>query len=224
MKLLDFRIIVTAGPTIEWLDPVRYITNPSSGKIGFYLAHQLGKKCRELIYIAGLVGENFKNIDNAKNISVEDTREMLKVVKDEVQNKTILIMAAAPMDFRFKSPYHQKIKKSKKETLLIELLPNPDILKEMAAYRIENNLNEFHLIGFAAETHDHEKYGNQKLQEKSLEMIFINEVYKSEKGFSSDINKYIVINKNGEKRAIGPSKKEILAQEISIYIEDCFSD
>lgn len=107
------KAIITSGPTIEWIDPVRYISNASSGKMGFHIAEAVSKWISEVVYIHGQVLENYKNPKGSKSISVETTSDLCNAVLAEIQTDTILIMAAAPVDFRPSKSNESKIKKKK---------------------------------------------------------------------------------------------------------------
>lgn len=197
MQLNDKKVIVTGGPTREWIDPVRYISNASSGKMGIALADAAYKKCRELVFVHGPIDASLVDKKPYRCIGVESTVDMLLAIKKELSPACILIMAAAPADYKpiTKSPV--KIKKTT-ENLTIELQRNPDILKTIAKMKKENNeLKDVVLIGFAAETTDVIAYGKTKLVEKELSMICINDVSRTDTGFGSDFNEVTVMLTNG---------------------------
>jgi len=206
------KIIVTSGPTREHFDPIRFLSNPSTGRMGHSIATAaVAKGGWTVVYISGPVSPEFANVDRAENISVTSTEEMLAAVEKHLEPKGILIMAAAPADYRpaVRSPI--KIKKT--ENPQISLVPNPDILKAMAAKNRSFSPRAL-LIGFAAETHDTEKYAQDKLKAKELDMIFLNDVSKAGAGFASATNEFTIFFKNGSREELTNARKEELGRQI----------
>lgn len=197
MQLSDKKMIVTGGPTREWIDPVRYISNASSGKMGIAIADAAYKKCHELVFIHGPIDASLITGKPYRCIGVESTVDMLEAIKKELSPACILIMAAAPADYKPATKSPVKIKKTN-ENLTIELQRNPDILKTIAQIKKEKNeFKDVVLIGFAAETTDVIAYGKTKLFEKELSMICINDVSRTDTGFASNFNEVTVMLANG---------------------------
>lgn len=212
------KIIVTSGPTREWIDPVRYLSNASSGKMG----HSIAKAClenkgdffQELVYIAGYTEEAYKIIPGAKNISIGTTLELLDAILRELVSNTILIMAAAPVDFRPKTQFSQKIKKNDNHKFFVlELIENPDILTTISYHIQENQIQNVYKIGFAAETNNLESNALGKLQKKELDWILANSVGEG-KGFGEVESTLYCYSKEGHSIKIGPYPKNKIAEEI----------
>ncbi len=212
-KLLQNRnIVITAGPTQEPLDPVRYISNYSSGKMGYALA--------EAAFLAGanvtlISGPTHLTISNKiKKVEVVTAEEMHHAVLDHLNNCDIFISAAAIGDYKAENIATSKIKKTNNK-LTITLTQNPDILKEVAKRN-----QKIIRIGFAAETQNLIENAYKKLEDKNCHMIIANEVGK-DKGFNSDDNQVSVITKNNIVHLEKASKKEIATQLIQL-IHDKF--
>ena len=194
------KVLVTAGPTVEDIDPVRFISNRSSGKMGFALALAARARGADVTLISGPGELQFPNL-----VRVRTTEEMRNAVMERVQDADVVIKAAAPLDFRPKSVAPQKIKK-KSADLGIELEPTPDILRELGAHK-----NGRVLVGFAAETNDHAKNGREKLKEKNLDLIVVNPVGGPDSGFESDTNTATIIDASGAEEAIPLVSKHAMA-------------
>lgn len=212
----DFRIIITSGPTREWIDPVRFISNPSSGKTGFELAKQSIPLFKEVIYISGAVYPQYQTVQNAKNVSVITTQEMAKAVFKELSDYSILIMSAAPADYTVKNISEEKIKK-KEDKIMIELHPTIDILKTIGNSML-NQYKKLILVGFAAETHNIENYAKEKLIKKNIHFICANYVYKNQSGFGNIENQILIFDKWNGKNEIPLSNKEEIAKKILEYL------
>lgn len=210
------RLIVTSGPTREWLDPVRFLTNSSSGKTGWEVARAALGRFREVIYIAGPCDEKYRRVNGAQNIEVTTTEEMGRTVLSALQEHSLLIMAAAPADFTPLHPENQKIKKQPGEiTRTIELTPTMDILRTAG----ENPPADCYLVGFAAETTDVETHAREKLLRKKAHFICANEVFRDSKGFGDIPNTLSVFDRFGGQRTIGPLPKADLAVALLDYLE-----
>ena len=199
------KFIITAGPTIEYIDPVRFISNKSSGKMGVAIAdyaNSMGGEVLLIGHVSHLIRKAFKTeiIDKAT--------EMLDLLKDHMGKCDILIMAAAVADFKPKKIINEKIKKGKGLTL--ELEENPDILKELS--KLKNDRQVF--IGFAAETGNKIENARKKLIEKKLDMIVFNDVSRRDIGFDSDYNEVTLIFKNSEVIKVPKMKKNDIASII----------
>lgn len=208
----NFRLVVTSGPTREWLDPVRFITNASSGKTGWSLA-AAGKrlKFQKVVLISGLSLEQYRRLEGVENINVETTADLCQAVRESLVNRTLLIMAAAPVDFRPLQENPAKIKKSGK-SLTIELQPTTDILKDIEP--LVRSLESCHTVGFAAETDHILENAGEKLQRKNLDFICANEVFRTTKGFGENQNSWSLLNRKGDCVLLGPAAKEQLAEKL----------
>ncbi|MCB1326394.1 MAG: phosphopantothenoylcysteine decarboxylase [Spirochaetales bacterium] len=213
-----FRFVVVTGPTREWIDPVRFISNPSTGKTGHCLASEALKRgFHEVIYIAGPVPERYQQVEGAQNIAVETTLEMGAAVRQQLADRTILVMAAAPADYTPAQISASKIKKSDKEGLSLQLKPTLDILKSIV--EPARQLQGLFRVGFAAETDNLEEYAMRKLREKDLDMICANRVFKGETGFGENENALLIVDREGLQQWLGPGPKESLARLLLDRIE-----
>ncbi|MBE7412873.1 MAG: phosphopantothenoylcysteine decarboxylase [Leptospiraceae bacterium] len=212
------KAIITSGPTREWIDPVRYISNASSGKMGYCIAYELSKKIPEIVYICGNTTERYATFQKGKTIKVETTIEMKNSVLSEIEESTLLIMAAAPADFRPKKQERQKIKKSLTGKYTIELIENPDILIECKKKIQFEKWKNTRTIGFAAETKNLKKYALDKLNKKGLSYIIGNYVDSNQKGFGEKDTTVQIYSTNGIEITFGPAKKEKIAQAICHFL------
>ncbi len=198
------RVLITAGPTRERLDPVRYISNRSSGKMGFALADAARAAGAEVTLVAGPV--NLPTPTGVKRIDVESAAQMHAAVEAAVGLADVFIATAAVADYRPAVVAERKIKKSG-ERVEIVLERTPDILASVAA-RAQRPF----VVGFAAETHDVETYARGKLESKNLDLIAANEVG-DDKAFDRDDNSLIVLWREG-RVPIGPASKQVVAKEL----------
>ncbi|HRP67906.1 MAG TPA: phosphopantothenoylcysteine decarboxylase [Turneriella sp.] len=205
------KIVVTSGPTREYFDPIRFLSNPSTGRMGHAIATAALKKNFDVVFISGPVDADFLTVKGATNISVVSTQDMLQAVDTHVGAGDILVMAAAPADYRPLERSPIKLKKS--ESPQIHLTPNPDILKHIAQKNKTLPVRAT-LVGFAAETHDTEKYALNKLKDKELDMIFLNDVSKHGAGFGSTTNEFTVFFKDGSRLELANTTKAELGQKI----------
>jgi phosphopantothenoylcysteine decarboxylase / phosphopantothenate---cysteine ligase len=204
LRDLDGRkVVVTAGPTVEDIDPVRFISNRSSGKMGYAIAHAARIRGAQVVLVSGPADLEFPNA-----IRVRTTEEMRRAVLDNANDADVVIKAAAPIDYRPKSVAPQKIKK-KTQDLILDLEPTPDILKELGSHK-----NGAVLVGFAAETEDHVKHGLEKLKSKNLDLIVVNPVSGPDSAFDSDMNHATIIDKSGKTEEIPLVSKSVLADKI----------
>ena len=197
------RILVTAGPTHEALDPVRFITNPSSGKMGFAIARAAEHRGACVTLISGPV--NLPDPANIKVIRVKTAAEMAQSAFEQMENADIIIKSAAVSDYRPKDVAPQKIKKGDEETILT-LVKNQDILKELG----RRKTHQF-LVGFAAETEELEKNASKKLAEKNLDIIVGNLVNHPGSGFGTDTNQVTLFYRSGIKESLPAMEKEAVA-------------
>jgi len=198
------RVLVTAGPTLEPLDPVRYLTNRSTGKMGFALAKMARRRGAEVLLITG---PNYLTLprNDIKIITVSSAREMYEAVMDNFEDYHVIIKAAAVADFRPKDTLAEKIKKAD-GTYLLELEQNPDILKELGKRKGERIL-----VGFAAETSSLMEHAEAKLREKNLDLIVANDVTQPGAGFGVDTNIVRIIDSRGKVRNLPLLTKDEVA-------------
>jgi phosphopantothenoylcysteine decarboxylase/phosphopantothenate--cysteine ligase len=213
------KIIVTSGPTREWIDPVRYISNASSGKMGFHIAEEfLHDRSLEVVYIHGNTMEKYAVVPGAsKNIAVETTIQLRDAVLNEITDDSLLVMAAAPADFRPIMTAEHKIKKENqsgtKKGLLLELEENPDVLAQVFDYVKDKGIKNSIRVGFAAETQDLSKNAQLKILKKGIHYIIGNYVGMN-KGFGELNSSVTIYNETGVVREIGPLPKETIAKQI----------
>ncbi|QUL98338.1 MAG: bifunctional phosphopantothenoylcysteine decarboxylase/phosphopantothenate--cysteine ligase CoaBC [Candidatus Fermentithermobacillus carboniphilus] len=204
--LRGLRLLVTAGPTREWLDPVRYISNPSTGKMGYAIAEAASRRGAQVYLVSGPV--NLEPPSGVHLTQVETTAEMLSACLSLYDDVDAVIAAAAPCDFRPREKKKEKVKKTEgAETL--ELLPTEDILKTLG-----DNKGKHILVGFAAETHNLREYAMEKVRKKNLDFICANKVGIPGSGFGSDTNAVTVIYPDGKWEEIGPDSKHNIALAI----------
>jgi len=197
------RVLVTAGPTVEDIDPVRFISNRSSGKMGVAIAQAARDRGAEVTLVSGPTELVFPG-----TVRVRSTEEMRQAVVARFDQADVVIKAAAPLDFRPKNVASQKIKKSKAGGSL-ELEPTPDILLELGARK-----NGKILVGFAAETEDFAKNASAKLKSKNLDFIVVNPVGGPDSGFDSDTNRASIIDSAGGVQEILLTSKCEMAEVI----------
>ncbi|MDX1735083.1 MAG: bifunctional phosphopantothenoylcysteine decarboxylase/phosphopantothenate--cysteine ligase CoaBC [Halioglobus sp.] len=203
------RVVVTAGPTREALDPVRYISNHSSGKMGYALARAAAEAGAQTTLVSGPV--NLATPDHVQRIDVESARDMLQACLDLLGECDVFIACAAVADYRPASTQDQKIKKDA-EDMTLELVRNPDIVASVAA----SDKRPF-TVGFAAETRNVVEYAREKMARKKLDMIVANDVGDPDIGFNSDHNAATVLSREGE-HSLPQASKETLAHQIIALI------
>lgn len=219
MLLKDCKIIVTGGPTREWFDPIRYISNASSGKMGVALSDEAYKISANTLLIHGPVNDEILRDKPYRCVKIETTSDLLEAVLKEVEENSVLIMCAAPADYTPVVKSEEKIKKQDGE-IVIRMKKTPDILKNIAALREERKLKNFFVSGFAAETTNTENYAMSKLRDKNLDMICLNDVSKSGAGFGIDTNIITLFTRTGLKIELPILPKEKAAVEILRCIEN----
>lgn len=207
-------ILITAGPTYEAIDPVRFIGNHSSGKMGFSIAEAAAKRGAKVIVVSGPTSLNTKN-PAIEIHRVNSAKQMFDEVFKHYQTIDIAIASAAVADYTPKEVAQEKIKKNE-ESLVIELVKNPDILRTMG----EKKNNQF-LVGFALETQNEEENAKSKLEKKNLDMIVLNSLRDEGAGFRNDTNKIKIITKTETKEFPLKSKDEV-ANDILNFIEEKF--
>lgn len=184
------KVIIASGPTISRLDPVRFITNDSSGKMGFALAKHARNRGAEVIFVQGKV--KTPDLSLAENIHVETNEQMLKAIEKEFDDADYLIMAAAPVDYEFSSSFDEKIKKDNGK-LDVNFVESKDIIKHFG-----NKKTSQTIVGFAAETENLIENAKKKLVSKNADIIVANDVSLEGAGFNSDTNIATIITKNEE--------------------------
>lgn len=201
------KVLVTAGATREFFDPVRYISNPSSGKMGYAVAAAARERGNEVVIVSANV--SLTPPDGAVVVSVTTGDDMLRAVAGAFPLCDILIKAAAVCDFR---PKHYEAQKHKKDGhgLVVEFEPVTDILKTVAAGKAPHQT----VVGFAAETHDVEVYAQKKLAEKNLDFVAANVVGRTEGAFGSDENTIILLGRDGSRKILGPAPKTQVGREL----------
>ncbi len=196
-------LLITVGGTREAIDPVRFISNHSSGKMGFALAEVAKKRGAEVTVIAGQTSvEPPENIEIIDGITAE---KMYDAVMKELPNATIFVGAAAVADYRPKEILTSKIKKENKDSLNLELEKTPDILSNVS----KNRHNGLMVIGFAAETENVNEYAKSKLKKKNLDMVIANDITKKGAGFNTDTNIATIITNENETDLPLMSKREL---------------
>jgi len=201
------KILISAGPTIEKIDPARYISNFSSGKMGYALAKSAKSLRHDVVLVSGPV--SIKEIHGVKTIHVESTADMACEIRRESRNADLVIMAAAVADYRPAKFAEQKIKKSN-DKMILELEKTEDIL----AWLGRNRRRSQTIVGFSAETENLIENAVKKLKAKKIDWIVANEIGKNDRGFSSDTNAVTLISKKGDTTEIPLMKKEKVAQRI----------
>jgi len=204
------RVVITAGPTREAIDPVRYLTNHSSGKMGFAIARAAHAAGADTVLITGPV--NLDTPEGVERINVSSAADMLAATETALTTKTDLFIASAAVaDYRPASIAMQKMKKSA-ESLQLELVRNPDIVATVAA---SSNRPKY-VVGFAAETQNLAQYAEGKRRNKGLDMICANDVARSDIGFNSDQNALLLYEASGVTELARASKLVIAEQLIAI--------
>ena len=207
--LADETVLVTAGPTYEPVDPVRFIGNRSSGKMGYALAEAALRRGAKVILVSGPTA--LKPPSAAETIFIETAQQMRTAVLDRWEQASMIIMAAAVADYHVKSVSTEKIKRTGE--LQLQLEPNPDILADLGSLRHASGKRTPLLIGFAAETENLLENARKKLTAKRVDAIVLNDVSRSDIGFNSDRNEVTIVTAT-ETVALAEAGKLEIAQEI----------
>nr|WP_068888556.1 bifunctional phosphopantothenoylcysteine decarboxylase/phosphopantothenate--cysteine ligase CoaBC [Pedobacter panaciterrae] len=207
LPLLGKKVLVTAGPTYEAIDPVRFIGNHSSGKMGFAIADQFVRLGADVTLITGPTAE--KSSQHLNRIDVVSAAQMLTACKKEFSNAQITVMSAAVADYTPVTTASQKIKKTSTEFSL-ELKKTEDILATLGKLKRENQI----LVGFALETENEEEHAKGKLTRKNLDFIVLNSLNDKGAGFKMDTNKITIFNKAFEKTVFEMKSKTEVAKDI----------
>jgi len=204
--LKGLKLLVTAGPTVEYLDPVRIVTNRSTGKMGYALAISAWRRGAEVTLISGPT-----HLDpplGVKTVKIQTAEEMREAVLRDYQRQDVIIKAAAVSDYRPLKKAQQKEKK-KTSPITVEMGPTPDILEELGKQK-----GDVILVGFAAETTNHRANALDKIEKKNLDMIVVNDVSQEDRGFAADSNEVRIIDRKGTEEVVPLMSKEDVADRI----------
>ncbi|MCH1963380.1 bifunctional phosphopantothenoylcysteine decarboxylase/phosphopantothenate--cysteine ligase CoaBC [Clostridium perfringens] len=204
--LVGKKVVVTAGPTIVPIDPVRILTNRSSGKMGYSIAEEARDRGAEVVLISGPT--SLRKPNGIKVIDVKTNEDMFNAIKNEFEDADIVIKSAAVADYKAKNYSSEKIKKTGDDLNLI-FERDRDILKTLGDMK-ENQI----LVGFAAESSNLKENAKGKLERKNLDYIVANDISKPETGFASDDNKVTIISKSGEEVSLEKMSKREVAKNI----------
>ena len=210
--LKNINILISAGPTYESIDPVRFIGNHSSGKMGFAIANEAQKRGANVELVSGPV--NLETPENVIRTNVKSAQQMKKEITDRFKNIDVLIMSAAVADYKPVKEYDNKIKKQEAE-LNIVLEKTPDILKDLAKIKKKQVV-----VGFALETENELENARQKMKRKNLDAIILNSLSDNGAGFGYDTNKITLITPS-ENRKFELKTKDLVAKDILNFIEEC---
>jgi len=206
--LKNKKVVVTAGGTIEDIDPVRYISNYSSGKMGLAIANAAHDTGAEVVLITT------KDFDCPyKIVKVKSARDMQRALDVEFDSSDYIIMAAAVADYRVKNYSEQKIKKTSNEEMTLELVKNPDILKNLC-----NKKTHQCIVGFCAESENLIQNAKEKIQKKGCDYLVANDISRTDIGFSSDENEVTILDISGGMTKLEKASKKVIAREILEYI------
>ncbi|RTZ90349.1 MAG: bifunctional phosphopantothenoylcysteine decarboxylase/phosphopantothenate--cysteine ligase CoaBC [Deltaproteobacteria bacterium] len=205
--LKDTTLLISAGPTQEPIDPVRFITNRSSGKMGYAIAHAAKRRGGRVILVSGPTRLSVPK-EGVTLIRVKTALEMESEILEHFPYSDIVIMAAAVADYRTDKPFRHKLKKSDR-SFQLELVRNPDILQELGTKKTHQIL-----VGFAAETEKFEQNATQKIKDKNLDLIVVNDVSLPDAGFEVDTNRIMLIDRFNKIRKFPLQSKEDAADSI----------
>ncbi len=202
------KVVVTAGGTVEDIDPVRYISNYSSGKMGFAISDAAYQMGAESVLITT------KNFEAPyKIIKVKSAMDMQNALNEEFDQADYIIMAAAVADYRVKEYSKQKIKKTESDNLTLELVKNPDILRSLCEKKTHQTV-----VGFCAESENLLQNANEKIAKKGCDFLVANDISRSDIGFSSDDNEVTILDKSGRIKKLEKASKQVIARQILEYI------
>ena len=204
INLSGKKIVITSGGTIEEIDPVRYISNYSSGKMGLALADIASNYGADVTLITTVDIER-----NYKVVKVKSALDMYKEVENVFSDSDCLIMASAVADYRIKEKAEHKIKKTDSNEITLTLVKNPDILKEISAKK-KNQI----VVGFCAESENLLENAKEKIIKKGCDYLIANDISRKDIGFSSDFNEVIILDKKGNIKQLKKANKLIIAQNI----------
>ena len=205
--LKDKKVLVTAGPTKEFIDPFRCLTNPSTGKMGISIANECARRGAEVILVSSVDNDSISN--NVKKVKITSTNDMFEAVKNNFKDCDFIIKAAAVSDYTPVQIFDKKVKKQD-GNLTIEFQRTQDILK----YVGDNKYEGQKIIGFAAETNNLIEYAKEKIVKKNLDYIVANDISKKDIGFGSDDNEVYIIDRHDNIKKIDKSSKNNIAKAI----------
>lgn len=198
------KYVITAGGTIEDIDPVRYISNYSSGKMGISLADEAFHQGNDVVLVTTVdVRRPYKVI------KIKSAQEMQQAVEKEFAAADFVIMAAAVADYRVKNKSEQKLKKTGEESITLELVKNPDILQELCKKKTHQTV-----IGFCAESENLIENAKEKIQKKGCDYLIANDISRTDIGFSSDYNEVLILDRKGGLKKLEKASKSDIALEI----------
>ena len=201
------KVLVTAGPTKEFIDPFRCLTNPSTGKMGISIANECARRGAEVILVSSVDNSSISN--NVKKVKITSTNDMFEAVKNNFKDCNFIIKAAAVSDYTPVQVFDKKVKKQE-GNLTIEFQRTQDILK----YVGDNKREGQKVIGFAAETNNLIEYAKEKIVKKNLDYIVANDISKKDIGFGSDDNEVYIIDRHDNIKKIDKSSKNNIAKAI----------
>ena len=204
--LEGLKALITAGPTIEWIDPVRIVTNRSTGKMGYALARAAWRRGAEVTLVTGPT--HLDPPQGIEVIMVKTAEEMREAVLHNYRDKDMVIKAAAVSDYKPLRKAHEKEKK-KATPITVEMTPTPDILAELG-----KDKGGITLVGFAAETTDHVANAMDKIRKKNLDLIVVNDVSREDRGFAADSNEVRMIDREGNEEVVPLMSKDDVADRI----------
>ena len=205
--LKNKKVLVTAGPTKEFIDPFRCLTNPSTGKMGIAIANECAKRGAEVILVSSINDDSISN--KVKKVKIISTNDMFEAVKNNFKDCDFIIKAAAVSDYTPVQIFDKKVKKQD-GNLSIEFKRTQDILK----YVGDNKTDNQKVIGFAAETNNLIEYAKEKIIKKNLDYIVANDISKKDIGFGSEDNEVYIIDKHNNIKKIDKSSKNNIAKAI----------
>lgn len=205
--LKDKQVLVTAGPTKEFIDPFRCLTNPSTGKMGIAIANECAKRGAEVILVSSINDDSISN--KVKKVKIISTNDMFEAVKNNFKDCDFIIKAAAVSDYTPVQVFDKKVKKQD-GNLSIEFKRTQDILK----YVGDNKSDNQKVIGFAAETNNLIEYAKEKIIKKNLDYIVANDISKKDIGFGSEDNEVYIIDKHDNIKKIDKNSKNNIAKAI----------
>ena len=211
--LTGLKVLITAGATRERLDPVRFLTNDSSGKMGFALAEAARDRGADVTVVCGSVTAPIPR--NVSVIRIESAEDLLKAMSEQAPLHDIVIQAAAVADYRPAAAEDMKIKKKKGQEMILTLVENPDVAKAVGKMKKDGQT----LVGFAAETDHLREFAQEKLTKKNLDLIVANDVTKEGAGFNTDTNIATLISKTGSRDYPLMSKRELADIILNSVIE-----
>ncbi|MBR1618721.1 bifunctional phosphopantothenoylcysteine decarboxylase/phosphopantothenate--cysteine ligase CoaBC [bacterium] len=198
------KVVITAGGTIEEIDPVRYISNYSSGKMGLALAKSAQSMGAEVVFITT------KYFDVPfKKVMVKSAQDMQNAINEEFDTANYIIMAAAVADYRVKEYSEQKIKKENNDSITLELVKNPDILADLCKNKTSQTI-----VGFCAESENLMENAKTKIEKKGCDYLVANDISRKDIGFNSDENEVTILSQDGSIKKISKAPKNIIARKI----------